>query len=99
MAAGYHQGATRSVYTPPTMSADPSLINVTAKVAAYYRQFTDIPFALEAAARIGADAAFEQIRDRFPNRHSDSDRAGDATADEGVDSALGASTEPADQPR
>lgn len=43
------------------MSADPSLISVTAKVAAYYRQFTDIPFALEAAERIGADAAFEQI--------------------------------------
>ncbi len=43
------------------MSADPSLISVTAKVAAYYRQFTDIPFAREAAERIGADAAFEQI--------------------------------------
>ncbi|MDQ2642375.1 MAG: class I SAM-dependent methyltransferase [Myxococcota bacterium] len=43
------------------MSADPSLISVTAKVAAYYRQFTDIPFAREAAERIGADAAFERI--------------------------------------
>jgi O-methyltransferase involved in polyketide biosynthesis len=43
------------------MPADPSLISVTAKVAAYYRQFSDIPFAREAASRIGADAAFDQI--------------------------------------
>jgi len=43
------------------MPADPSLISVTAKVAAYYRQFSDIPFAREAAKRIGADAAFDQI--------------------------------------
>jgi O-methyltransferase involved in polyketide biosynthesis len=41
--------------------ADPSLISVTAKVAAYYRQFSDIPFAAEVARRIGADEAFEQI--------------------------------------
>jgi O-methyltransferase involved in polyketide biosynthesis len=34
---------------------------VTAKVAAYYRQFSDIPFAQEVAKRIGAEAAFEQI--------------------------------------
>ena len=43
------------------MPADSSLISVTAKVAAYYRQFSDIPFAQEVAKRIGADAAFEQI--------------------------------------
>jgi len=41
--------------------ADPSLISVTAKVAAYYRQFSDIPFAAEVARRIGANEAFEQI--------------------------------------
>jgi O-methyltransferase involved in polyketide biosynthesis len=44
-----------------TMPADSSLISVTAKIAAYYRQFSDIPFAREVAERIGADAAFEQI--------------------------------------
>jgi len=43
------------------MPADSSLISVTAKVAAYYRQFSDIPFAREVATRIGADAAFDQI--------------------------------------
>ena len=43
------------------MPADSSLISVTAKIAAYYRQFSDIPFAQEVAKRIGADAAFEQI--------------------------------------
>ena len=43
------------------MSADASLISVTAKVAAYYRQFSDIPFAAEAAVRIGAGEAFERI--------------------------------------
>jgi O-methyltransferase involved in polyketide biosynthesis len=43
------------------MPADSSLISVTAKVAAYYRQFSDIPFAAEAARRIGADEAFETI--------------------------------------
>src|SRR5689334_8877841 len=41
--------------------SDFSLISVTAKVAAYYRQFSDIPFAAEVAKRIGADEAFEKI--------------------------------------
>jgi len=41
--------------------ADSALISVTAKIAAYYRQFSDIPFAKEVAERIGADAAFDQI--------------------------------------
>jgi O-methyltransferase involved in polyketide biosynthesis len=41
--------------------ADASLISVTAKVAAYYRQFSDIPFAQQVAKLIGADAAYEQI--------------------------------------
>lgn len=43
------------------MPADASLISVTAKVAAYFRQFSDIPFAAEVARRIGADDAFERI--------------------------------------
>ena len=43
------------------MPADSALISVTAKIAAYYRQFSDIPFAKEVAERIGADAAFDQI--------------------------------------
>jgi O-methyltransferase involved in polyketide biosynthesis len=43
------------------MPADFSLISVTAKIAAYYRQFADIPFAREVAKRIGADAAFDRI--------------------------------------
>jgi O-methyltransferase involved in polyketide biosynthesis len=43
------------------MPADSSLISVTAKIAAYYRQFSDIPFAQEVAKRIAADAAFDQI--------------------------------------
>ena len=43
------------------LSADASLISVTAKVAAYYRQFSDIPFAAEVATRIGAEEAFERI--------------------------------------
>jgi O-methyltransferase involved in polyketide biosynthesis len=41
--------------------ADPSRISVTAKLAAYYRQFSNIPFAKDAAALIEADGAFEQI--------------------------------------
>jgi O-methyltransferase involved in polyketide biosynthesis len=41
--------------------ADASLISVTAKLAAYYRQFSDIPFATEVAKRIGADEAFDRI--------------------------------------
>lgn len=40
---------------------DLSRISVTAKLAAYYRQFSDISFAREVATRIGADDAFEQI--------------------------------------
>jgi O-methyltransferase involved in polyketide biosynthesis len=43
------------------VAADVSRISVTAKVAAYYRQFSDIAFAREVARRIGADDAFEQI--------------------------------------
>lgn len=43
------------------MPADLSRISVTAKVAAYYRQFSDIAFAREVATRIGADEAFERI--------------------------------------
>ncbi len=43
------------------MTADPSHISMTAKLAAYYRQFTDIPFAAEAAGRVGAGDAFEQL--------------------------------------
>jgi O-methyltransferase involved in polyketide biosynthesis len=46
---------------PRAMPADSSLISVTAKIAAYYRQFSDIPFAREVAKRIGADDAFDQI--------------------------------------
>jgi O-methyltransferase involved in polyketide biosynthesis len=43
------------------MPADASLISVTAKLAAYFRQFSDIPFAAEVARRIGADDAFNRI--------------------------------------
>lgn len=43
------------------MPADPSHISVTAKLAAYYRQFSDIPFAKDAAAWLGADEAVDQI--------------------------------------
>jgi O-methyltransferase involved in polyketide biosynthesis len=43
------------------MPADPSLISVTAKLVAYYRQFSDIPFAKDVARLIGADDAVEQI--------------------------------------
>src|SRR5690348_4412635 len=43
------------------MPAPFSRISVTAKVAAYYRQFSDIPFAAEAAKSIDANGAFEQI--------------------------------------
>jgi len=41
--------------------ADLSRISVTAKLAAYYRQFSDIAFAAEVARRVGADETFEQI--------------------------------------
>jgi hypothetical protein len=40
---------------------DPALISVTAKLAAYYRQFSDIAFAEEVAKQIGADDAFQEI--------------------------------------
>jgi O-methyltransferase involved in polyketide biosynthesis len=43
------------------MRASSSRISVTAKIAAYYRQFSDITFAAEAAKRIEANGAFEQI--------------------------------------
>ena len=43
------------------MPADASSISVTAKVSAYYRQFSDIPFAADASELTGANAAFEQI--------------------------------------
>jgi O-methyltransferase involved in polyketide biosynthesis len=43
------------------MPASSSRISVTAKVAAYYRQFSDIAFAAEAAKRIDANSAFEEI--------------------------------------
>lgn len=40
---------------------DPAQISVTAKVSAYYRKFSDIAFAAEVAAQIGADEAFAEI--------------------------------------
>jgi O-methyltransferase involved in polyketide biosynthesis len=43
------------------VAADPAEISVTAKVSAYYRKFSDIAFAAEVAALIGADEAFAQI--------------------------------------
>jgi O-methyltransferase involved in polyketide biosynthesis len=43
------------------MVADPSRISVTAKLSAYYRKFSDITFAAEVAALIGADEAFDQL--------------------------------------
>jgi O-methyltransferase involved in polyketide biosynthesis len=43
------------------VSADFSRISVTAKLAAYYRQFSDIAFARDVARRIGADDAFDEI--------------------------------------
>jgi O-methyltransferase involved in polyketide biosynthesis len=43
------------------MPFDHSRISFTAKIVAYYRQFTDIPFAAETARRIGADAAFDEL--------------------------------------
>jgi len=41
------------------MPGDSSLISVTAKIAAYYRQFSDIPFAQEVAKRIGGRRRFQ----------------------------------------
>ena len=43
------------------MTAEPSRISVTAKVSAYYRKFSDIAFAAEVAAWIGAEEAFAEI--------------------------------------
>lgn len=43
------------------MTADPAQISVTAKVSAYYRKFSDIAFAADVAALIGADDAFAEI--------------------------------------
>jgi O-methyltransferase involved in polyketide biosynthesis len=43
------------------MAFDHSRISFTAKIVAYYRQFTDIPFAEETARRIGADEAFTEL--------------------------------------
>lgn len=43
------------------MVAAPENISVTAKLSAYYRQFSDIAFASEVAAIVGADGAFEQL--------------------------------------
>ena len=43
------------------MTADAAQISVTAKVSAYYRKFSDIAFAAEVAALIGADDAFAKI--------------------------------------
>jgi O-methyltransferase involved in polyketide biosynthesis len=46
------------------VSSDPARISVTAKLSAYYRKFSDIAFAAEAATLIGADEAFaELVRD------------------------------------
>src|SRR4029078_11228366 len=53
--------AERAVDYAHFVPADPSLISVTAKAAAYYRQFSDIPFAQEIARLIGAEAAYGQI--------------------------------------
>jgi O-methyltransferase involved in polyketide biosynthesis len=43
------------------VTVDVTRISVTAKLSAYYRQFTDIAFAAEAAALVGAGDAFEQL--------------------------------------
>ena len=43
------------------MTAAAADISVTAKVSAYYRKFSDIAFAAEVAALIGADDAFAEI--------------------------------------
>ena len=43
------------------MPGSSSRISVTAKIAAYYRQFSDITFAAEAAKCIDANGTFEQI--------------------------------------
>lgn len=43
------------------LTADPARISVTAKLSAYYRKFSDIAFAAEAAALLGADDAFAAL--------------------------------------
>ena len=43
------------------MVADPEKISITAKLSAYYRQFSDIAFASEVAALIGAEAAYSKL--------------------------------------
>src|SRR6185295_3546632 len=43
------------------MAAEPKHISATAKLSAYYRQFSDIPFAAEVATLIGADDTVGQI--------------------------------------
>ena len=43
------------------MPGDSSRISVTAKLAAYYRRFSDIAFAAEVAELIDAEGAFEEI--------------------------------------
>lgn len=43
------------------VTADPARISVTAKFSAYYRKFSDIAFAAEVAALLGADDAFAEI--------------------------------------
>lgn len=43
------------------MVADPEKISITAKLSAYYRQFSDIAFASEVAALIGAEDAYAKL--------------------------------------
>lgn len=43
------------------MVAEPDKISITAKLSAYYRQFSDIAFAAEVATLIGADEAFASL--------------------------------------
>jgi O-methyltransferase involved in polyketide biosynthesis len=44
-----------------TVAAEFEKISITAKLSAYYRQFSDIAFAAEVAALIGAENAFTQL--------------------------------------
>ena len=43
------------------MVAEPEKISITAKLSAYYRQFSDIAFASEVAALVGADDAYAKL--------------------------------------
>lgn len=43
------------------MPAEHSKISVTAKLVAYFRKFSDIPFAEEVASYIGAEEAFQEV--------------------------------------